>query len=160
MAVRQSRAVVMLPVALKLPVEGAYSSTLEKIPGAGGPRPPAIRTGTALWSSALLLTSAPKEFASWVRLAGIVGSILLLLQEVFGVNRCCPLPLHCPFSHTPSWSLPSPVGLGPWLKRSDEFAGFHPSGKPTKRPLRSRRLVGELLTDLWGALPTNMRARR
>src|SRR5438132_101656 len=37
---------------------------------------PSFAAGTALWSAALLLTSVPKEFAGWVRVVGIVGSIL------------------------------------------------------------------------------------
>src|SRR5262249_37670944 len=36
---------------------------------------PSFAAGAALWSTPLLLTSAPKEFAGWVRLAGIIGSI-------------------------------------------------------------------------------------
>ena len=37
---------------------------------------PAFAAGTALWSAALLLTCVPREFALWVRLAGVMGSIL------------------------------------------------------------------------------------
>jgi hypothetical protein len=37
---------------------------------------PAFAAGTALWSAALLLTSAPKEFALWTRLTGFVAAIL------------------------------------------------------------------------------------
>lgn len=35
---------------------------------------PAFAAGTALWATALLLISAPKEFATWVRLAGLAGA--------------------------------------------------------------------------------------
>jgi hypothetical protein len=37
---------------------------------------PSFAAGTALWSAALLLTSVPKEFASWIRLVGIISAIL------------------------------------------------------------------------------------
>src|SRR3989442_191225 len=37
---------------------------------------PSFAAGTALWSAALVLTSVPKEFATWIRLAGIIGAIL------------------------------------------------------------------------------------
>ncbi len=37
---------------------------------------PAFAAGTALWSAALLLTSAPKEFILWTRLTGFVAAIL------------------------------------------------------------------------------------
>ena len=40
---------------------------------------PSFGAGTALWSAALLLTSIPKEFASWVRLVGIIGSVLFAI---------------------------------------------------------------------------------
>jgi len=37
---------------------------------------PAFAAGTALWSAALLLTSAPKQFTVWTRLTGIVAATL------------------------------------------------------------------------------------
>lgn len=37
---------------------------------------PSFAAGTALWSAGLLLTSAPREFAGWVRVAGLIGSVL------------------------------------------------------------------------------------
>src|SRR6266446_8923493 len=40
---------------------------------------PAFAAGTALWATALLLISIPKEFASGVRLAGIVAAILFAI---------------------------------------------------------------------------------
>src|SRR5580704_18376161 len=36
---------------------------------------PSFAAGSALWSAALLLTSVPKEFTSWIRLVGTVGAI-------------------------------------------------------------------------------------
>jgi hypothetical protein len=41
---------------------------------------PSFAAGTALWSAALLLTCIPKQFAGWVRLAGIIGSILFAIS--------------------------------------------------------------------------------
>lgn len=42
---------------------------------------PSFAAGTALWAAALLLTSVPKEFASWVRIAGMIGSILFAITS-------------------------------------------------------------------------------
>ena len=42
---------------------------------------PSFAAGTALWSAALLLTSVPKEFASWIRLVGIIGAILFAITS-------------------------------------------------------------------------------
>jgi hypothetical protein len=47
---------------------GTPASLAESVPSFGA--------GTALWSAALLLTSAPREFAVWVRLAGLLSAIL------------------------------------------------------------------------------------
>src|SRR5262245_41700776 len=60
---------------------------------------PSFAAGTALWSSALLLTSAPKEFASWVRLAGIVGSILFAVTaaRMFWGEQVLPTSSPLPF---------------------------------------------------------------
>jgi hypothetical protein len=40
---------------------------------------PAFAAGTALWAASLLLISVPKEFATWVRLAGVASSILFAI---------------------------------------------------------------------------------
>lgn len=37
---------------------------------------PSFCAGIALWSAALLLISIPKEFAIWIRVAGVIGAIL------------------------------------------------------------------------------------
>ena len=75
---------------------------------------PSFAAGTALWAAALLLTSVPAAFAGWVRLAGIIGAILLpsRLREYFGVNRCCQSPPRCRSSPIPSSSLRSSAGFG------------------------------------------------
>ena len=60
---------------------------------------PSFAAGTALWSAALLLTSVPKAFASWVRLAGIVGSILFAITaaRIFGGEQVLPTSSPLPF---------------------------------------------------------------
>src|SRR5579862_8291549 len=40
---------------------------------------PSFVAGTALWSAALFLTSVPKQFAIWIRLAGTLGAILFAI---------------------------------------------------------------------------------
>jgi hypothetical protein len=42
---------------------------------------PSFAAGTALWSAGLLLTSAPREFAGWVRVAGLIGSVLFAITS-------------------------------------------------------------------------------
>lgn len=42
---------------------------------------PSFAAGTALWSAGLLLTSVPKEFAVWTRLAGLVAAILFAITS-------------------------------------------------------------------------------
>src|SRR5207244_1265029 len=65
---------------------------------------PSFAADTALWSAALLLTSVPKEFASWVRLVGIIGAILFAITaaRIFRGEQVLPTssPLRffvCPF---------------------------------------------------------------
>ena len=76
---------------------------------------PSFAAGTALWSAALLLTSVPKEFASWIRLAGIIGAIVFAITSarMFWGSSCFPPPSPCLSSRTPSSSSHSPAGLGP-----------------------------------------------
>ncbi len=54
---------------------------------------PAFAAGTALWSAGLLLTSLPKEFALWVRLAGIVASVLFAITaaRIFWGEQVLPI---------------------------------------------------------------------
>jgi len=49
-------------------VSGAAATLEEMIPS--------FCAGIALWSAALLLISIPKEFAIWIRVAGVIGAIL------------------------------------------------------------------------------------
>jgi len=58
---------------------------------------PSFAAGTALWAAALLLTSVPKEFASWVRTVGIVSSILFAITSarIFWGKHVLPIPRRC-----------------------------------------------------------------
>jgi len=60
---------------------------------------PSFAAGTALWSAALLLTSVPKEFASWVRLVGIIGAILFAITaaRIFRGEQVLPTSSPLPF---------------------------------------------------------------
>jgi hypothetical protein len=73
---------------------------------------PAFAAGTALWSAALLLTSVPKEFALWTRLAGTIGALLF---AVTSIRIFCGEPL-LPISH------PLPFFAYPFLVLT--FAGW------------------------------------
>jgi hypothetical protein len=54
---------------------------------------PSFAAGTALWSAGLMLTSIPRTFAAWTRLAGIVASILFAITaaEIFWGSPITPL---------------------------------------------------------------------
>ena len=60
---------------------------------------PSFAAGTALWSAALLLTSVPKEFASWIRLAGIIGAIVFAITSarIFWGEQLLPTSKPLPF---------------------------------------------------------------
>ncbi|MFZ0743082.1 MAG: hypothetical protein WAM85_01690 [Terracidiphilus sp.] len=60
---------------------------------------PAFAAGTALWSAALLLTSTPREFDLWVRLAGIAGAILFAITSarIFSGEPLSPIAKPLPF---------------------------------------------------------------
>ena len=60
---------------------------------------PSFAAGTALWATALLLTSVPKEFAIWVRMAGIIGSILFAITSarIFWGQQILPTSAPLPF---------------------------------------------------------------
>ena len=60
---------------------------------------PSFAAGAALWSAALLLTSAPRRFALWTRATGIIGSVLFAITagRIFWgeliLPTSAPLPL-------------------------------------------------------------------
>jgi hypothetical protein len=60
---------------------------------------PAFAAGTSLWATALLLVSIPKEFAIWVRLAGIASSILfaIVALRIFWGEPLSPIASPLPY---------------------------------------------------------------
>ena len=60
---------------------------------------PSFAAGTALWSAALLLTSVPRAFAVWARLAGVVGAILFAITaaRIFWGEPVLPTSRPLPF---------------------------------------------------------------
>src|SRR5437763_3387358 len=60
---------------------------------------PAFGAGTALWCAALLLTSIPREFAAWIRLAATVGAILFAITSgrIFWGEQLLPIASPLPF---------------------------------------------------------------
>jgi hypothetical protein len=60
---------------------------------------PSFAGGTALWSAALLLLSLSSEFASWLRVAGVLGSILFAATslQIFNGAQLTPLSSPLPF---------------------------------------------------------------
>lgn len=43
---------------------------------------PSFAAGTALWAAALLMTSIPREFAVWARVAGVIGGVLFAITAI------------------------------------------------------------------------------
>jgi len=64
--------------------EGVIAALAESVPS--------FAASAAMWSAALLLTSVPKEFASWIRLVGIIGAILFAITaaRIFGGKQVLP----------------------------------------------------------------------
>lgn len=60
---------------------------------------PAFAAGTALWSAGLTLTSVPREFSVWTRLAGMVGAILfgVVSLTIFSGDPLTPIARPLPF---------------------------------------------------------------
>jgi hypothetical protein len=60
---------------------------------------PSFGAGTALWATALLLISAPKEFPNWVRLVGIATSFLFAITaaRIFWGEQLLPTASPLPF---------------------------------------------------------------
>ena len=53
----------------------------------------------ALWAAALLLTSVPKQFPTWVRLVGVFASLLFVIvaARIFWGEPLLPTSLPLPF---------------------------------------------------------------
>jgi hypothetical protein len=60
---------------------------------------PAFAAGTALWSAGLLLTSIPKEFVIWARLAGLIGAVLFAITSarIFWGEHMLPVSKPLPY---------------------------------------------------------------
>ena len=60
---------------------------------------PAFAAGTALWATALLLISLPREFAIWVRVSGIAASMLFAItaMRIFLGEQLLPISKPLPF---------------------------------------------------------------
>jgi hypothetical protein len=60
---------------------------------------PAFAAGAALWATAMLLISFPREFSLWVRLVGFLASILFFVTatEIFWGEPLTPLSSPLPF---------------------------------------------------------------
>jgi hypothetical protein len=43
---------------------------------------PAFAAGTALWATALMLISIPREFSGWIRVTGFIASILFAITSL------------------------------------------------------------------------------
>jgi hypothetical protein len=80
---------------------------------------PSFAAGTALWAAALLLTSAPKEFAGWVRLVGFVGAILFTITaaRIFWGEQVLPTASPLPFFAYPFLVLTFAGWIWTLLKR-------------------------------------------
>ncbi|HXW14473.1 MAG TPA: hypothetical protein VEN79_08180 [Terriglobia bacterium] len=60
---------------------------------------PSFGAGTALWAAGLLLASVPSEFAAWVRMAGLIGSVLFAITSarIFWGAQVMPTSSPLPF---------------------------------------------------------------
>ena len=60
---------------------------------------PAFAAGTALWSAGLALTSVPRGFAIWTRLAGMTGAVLFGVVSllIFSGKPLTPIARPLPF---------------------------------------------------------------
>lgn len=60
---------------------------------------PSFAAGTALWVTGLLLVCIPREFASWVRLIGVVAAILFVITSarIFWGTQLLPISSPLPF---------------------------------------------------------------
>ena len=76
-------------------VSGTAAGLAGSVPSFGG--------GVALWAAALLLTSVPREFATWVRLAGVVAALLfgIVAARIFWGEQLLPTASPLPFFSYP-----------------------------------------------------------
>lgn len=86
---------------------------------------PAFAAGTALWSAGLALTSVPRVFAIWTRLAGLLASVLfgVISLRIFWGTAITPLSRPLPFYAYPFLVL---TFIG-WIVATLRFS---PAGEP------------------------------
>jgi hypothetical protein len=79
---------------------------------------PTFAAGTALWSAALLMTSAAGDFPVWSRAAGVVAAVLFAIVSVrdFAGQMITPMNRPLPFFAYPFLVLTF-VGWGVWVMR-------------------------------------------
>ena len=60
---------------------------------------PSFAGGVALWATALLLTSIPKEFAAWIRVVGTLAAVLFVVTaaRIFWGEQLLPTSEPLPF---------------------------------------------------------------
>jgi hypothetical protein len=60
---------------------------------------PSFAAGTALWAAALAMTTLPKQFAIWIRIIGIIASILFAFTSIriFSGEQILPTASPLPF---------------------------------------------------------------
>ena len=82
---------------------------------------PSFAAGTALWSAALLLTSVPNQFAIWVRLPGMIGSILFAITaaRIFWGEQVLPTSSPLPFFAYPFLVLTFAGWIWTLLKKNE-----------------------------------------
>jgi hypothetical protein len=60
---------------------------------------PSFAAGTALWSAGLLLTAIPRQFALWIRLAGMVAAVLFAITSATIFSGAQVLPIDRPLPY-------------------------------------------------------------
>lgn len=93
---------------------------------------PSFAAGTALWSGGLMLVSAPRGFALWNRIAGVIGSLLFAATalQIFWGATLTPLSRPLPFFAYPvlvlnfiGWGTVAFRGSAPVREKAVEAKG-------------------------------------
>lgn len=84
---------------------------------------PAFAAGTALWSAGLMLTSVPRVFAIWTRLAGLVAAVLfgIVSLTIFRGMPLMPIARPLPFFAYPFLVLTFVGWIWAIVSRGGEF---------------------------------------
>ncbi len=82
---------------------------------------PSFAAGTALWSAGLLLTSAPKTFVIWTRIAGLIAAILFAITSarIFWGEQILPITKPLPYVAYPFLVLTFIGWIWTILKKTD-----------------------------------------